>query len=189
MKDNANDLNNGSKSSIGKKIMFKAAALVTVICILVISNNAIEAKDNIDKPVKVESSAAINSEVIHNDNEAIKVGTMEYMINTVDHQKDVNNTLLGKDSEYIIITMSIKNNGSKAEAFDAFDMVLQASAKGEKKYIRNISDKTIYNIPSGSQSDVKLVYIVPNDLTDIHIISERNDEINLEVNWTRYCLI
>lgn len=181
MEDNANGLNKSCKSSIGKKIMVKASALVTVICIFVISNNAIEAKDNTNKPVKIESPAVINSETIHNDNENIKLGTMEYMINRVEHQEDVNNPLLGKYSEYIIVTMRIKNNGSKAEAFDAFDMVLQASAKGEKNNIRNISDTTIYNIPSGSQSDVKFIYIVPYDITDIHIISEKNDKINFEV--------
>lgn len=179
MKHSANDINKGS---IAKKIIYRTISLVAVMCILVISNNAIEAKNNVNKPVKVESSATINSEIIHSDNETIKSGTMEYMINRVEYQKDVNNPLLGKDLEYIIITMRIKNNGSKAEVFDAFDMVLQAAAKGEKKSIKNISDTTIYNIPSGSQSDVKLVYIVPSDITDINLISEKNDKINLEVN-------
>lgn len=180
MEDNANSSSEGLKAGIAKKIIFKAFALVTVICIFVISNNAASARDNENKPVQVESSAAINSEFVHN--EPFKFGTMEYMISRVEHQKDVSNPLLGKDSEYLIITMKVKNAGGKAEAFDAFDMILQITAKGERKNIRNISDTTIYNISSGTETDIKLVYIVPDNSTDINIISEKNNKINLEVD-------
>jgi hypothetical protein len=147
----------------------------------IISNNTIKARNNDNKPVKVENSVVSNNKLIHSKNEIIKLGNLQYKIKSVEHQKDTNNPLLGKESEYIIITMKVINNGSNREKFDAFDMILQATIKGEKKSIRNISDTTIYNIPSRGESNIKLVYIVPNDSTDIHIISEKNDKINTQV--------
>lgn len=175
--------NNRNRSSIGNKIMFKVFALTLIVCMFIISNNAIKARNNDNKFAKVDNSVVSNNNLVHSKNQIIKLGNLEYSINSVEHQKDTNNPLLGKDSEYIIITMKVKNNGSKTEAFDAFDMILQADIKGEKKNIRNISDTTIYNIPSGVESNIKLVYIIPNDSTDIHIISEKNNKINLEVEY------
>lgn len=180
MEDNANNSSDSLKAGIAKKIIFKTFALATVICIFVISNNATAARNNEIKPVQVESSAYASSEFVHN--KPFKLGTMEYTISKIEHQKDVSNPLLGKDSEYIIITMKVKNAGGKTEVFDAFDMILQVTDKGERKNIRNISDTTIYNISSGTETDIKLVYIVPDNSTDINIISEKNNKINLEVD-------
>lgn len=182
MKSNANKTKENNKSSIGNKIIFKVFTIVTVICIFIIANNAaIASYNNNDMPVKVESSKAINNGYIHSENKVFTVGSMEYLVNSVEYQKDESNPLLGKDSEYIIVTMKVKNKGTKTEVFDAFDMILQASVNGQKKNIRNISDTTIFNIPSGIQKDIKLVYIAPNDSSDMHIISEKNSKIDLKI--------
>lgn len=181
MKSNANKTKENNKSSIGNKIIFKAFTIVIVVCIFIIANNTASSSYNNNTPVKAESSMTVNSDYVHSGNKPLTVGSMEYLISDVEYQKDEGNPLLGKDSEYTIITMKVKNNSSKTEIFDAFDMILQASVNGQKRNIRNISDTTIFNIPSGIQKDIKLIYIVPNNSTDIHIISEKNSKIDLEI--------
>lgn len=180
MKDNVHKYNKNYLSNSGNKFMIKIIGIVLILCISIIANNNIlnaRYKDN--KSVEADSSLLTNNSPITN--KVITSGNIGYSIDSVEQQEDESNPLLGKDLKYIIVTIKIQNSSSKVEILDAFDMVLETAMKNEKKVIRNISEHTIYNLQPGTESKAKLVYIVPKNISDIHIKSEKNSNIDFEV--------
>ncbi|GLC29720.1 hypothetical protein [Clostridium omnivorum] len=180
MKDSVHKYNKNDLSNSSNKLMLKIFGVVIILCISIIGNNNIlNAKYKDNKSVEVDSSLLTNNSPITN--KVITSGNIKYSIDNVEQQEDENNPLLGKDLKYIIVTIKIQNGSNKVEIFDAFDMVLEAAIKNEKKVIRNISEYTIYNVQPETESKAKLVYIVPKNISDIHIKSEKNSNIDFEV--------